>query len=424
MHKILSIVGLAVILSVVAMGYADPLSGPIDTGHQFLQSPADSAVVNFNFNTNNQIDKCFVSLDKSIAAPASDKLPGFIECKLSNDSGDVIAKGVLSLPSGYTANDFVTVQINPSEVPDIQEVHDVRIVVSGPHVALSQTPTTTEEMAVNFDINTDTNEVKACLIELNRDLAKDTMILCELTGDGGTDEFGNPSPGSVIASRTYILPTAKSAFDIIRVDFLTTVPVWNVHDFRVTVTPPTADNTCNNMNATIFKEATSILDNTWVVNGKPVEFQRWDKNGNGSFEDTEGWIVLGTNRDDVIVGSDLADRIEGMGGNDSICGRGGDDFLRGEGGDDIIFGEDGNDLIRGEGGVNVMDGGNGDDELHGHGKNDTIFGGKGKDTIFSYGGDDFIDCGNDEVTPEPIDFADGGGGVDTAVNCEITVNIP
>lgn len=175
------------------------------------------------------------------------------------------------------------------------------------------------------------------------------------------------------------------------------------------------------------------------------------------------WL-LGTNGNDVIIGGQGNDVIYGYGGDDVICGGRGDDeifagtgadVLRGGQGDDLIDGENddddidgglGNDRLDGGRGHDVVEGGDGDDTLFGDTDtlllfgygDDTLRGGDGDDELNGEAGDDLLEGGDGTDVLEGYlgadtldgndgtDWCDGGvdSDVDTAISCEVLVEIP
>lgn len=156
-------------------------------------------------------------------------------------------------------------------------------------------------------------------------------------------------------------------------------------------------------------------------------------------------LLIGTNKDDVIVSLGGDDEVEGRNGDDIIClgsgadtgnGERGSDKILGEGGADeinggpradILHGNGGPDTIRGEEGGDTVNGGGHGDTLFGQGSADVIRGGAGRDLVDGGAGDDrlFGDLGDDHLDGGPqTDVCDGGGGTDTAVGCETEIQIP
>ena len=102
-------------------------------------------------------------------------------------------------------------------------------------------------------------------------------------------------------------------------------------------------------------------------------------------------VINGTNGPDTIRGFLRDDFICGLDGNDTLSGGGGDDLIRGNLGNDVLFGDEGNDRLLGDQG------------------NDRLFGDQGNDILRGDAG---------------FDRCDGGPGNDTAVDCEVVVNVP
>jgi predicted ribosomally synthesized peptide with SipW-like signal peptide len=140
-------------------------------------------------------------------------------------------------------------------------------------------------------------------------------------------------------------------------------------------------------------------------------------------EQGRGYLIVGTDGDDVITGSNQADCIVGGGGNDHLIG--------GNQGD-VLLGGDGDDVLNGGGGdaSDNKPGGNGKDWLYGQAGNDELHGANGKDLLD--GGDDVDTCvdtangnANGQGQGNGQDAGDGaaqgnpgGNGDDTFVHCE------
>ena len=117
----------------------------------------------------------------------------------------------------------------------------------------------------------------------------------------------------------------------------------------------------------------------------------------GDFGST-GFVLRGSNGNDVISGSDA---------NDTIFGLGGADILNGGAGDDTIDGGNGNDILDGGQGNDVLIGGLGNDRLIGGAGLDNLQGGDGTDILSAGDDDDHLAGGNG------TDLLDGGAGDDT-----------
>ena len=119
-----------------------------------------------------------------------------------------------------------------------------------------------------------------------------------------------------------------------------------------------------------------------------------------------GDLICGLGGDDIIDGRGGADQITGGGGNDNVSGGGGKDNIGGGAGDDNLSGNRGNDSIKGNGGADALKGNAGIDTLSGGAGNDTLQGGDGQDVL--KGGDD-----NDTLRGgKGRDALDGGEGQD------------
>jgi len=146
--------------------------------------------------------------------------------------------------------------------------------------------------------------------------------------------------------------------------------------------------------------------------------ENFDKDGKGdvcdtfcskpfSFYDT---IIYGTNGNDNLPGTVGKDIILALDGDDTANGGNKRDCIIGGKGKDTLNGNGGNDRIDGNAGADTINGGIGKDKINSGGQNDVVKGKKGNDKINCGGGNN--------------DSANGGTGTDTAVNCEITSNIP
>jgi len=109
----------------------------------------------------------------------------------------------------------------------------------------------------------------------------------------------------------------------------------------------------------------------------------------------------------------------GTNGNDNLLGTDGRDIILALKGDDTVSGGKKRDCIIGGGGKDTLNGDRGNDRIFGERHKDVINSGNGNDVVKGNNGDDTINCGGGNN-----DSADGGAGTDTAVNCEVTSNIP
>jgi Ca2+-binding RTX toxin-like protein len=140
---------------------------------------------------------------------------------------------------------------------------------------------------------------------------------------------------------------------------------------------------------------------------------------NGSAE-TEGKIIIGSNRADDITGTPY---------DDVICGNNGNDTVRGGAGADTIYGGNGNDSLYGEGFAapatcaptgaytgqcdDTIRGNNGKDKIYGENGHDDLAGGTGKDRLYG----DFTD----NVTCPESSTVDIGGVLTNVPNCDDTL---
>lgn len=141
--------------------------------------------------------------------------------------------------------------------------------------------------------------------------------------------------------------------------------------------------------------------------------------------DTQGFLLEGSEADDVLQGGGGNDVLLGQAGNDRLIGRGGNDSLSGSDGNDTLEGGEGNDTLFGEAGEDVISGGAGDDQLlAGEGAdsveagdgNDVLEGEAGNDTLEAGAGNDVVRAGSGDdvlVGGAGSDRLEGGEGSDT-----------
>ena len=137
--------------------------------------------------------------------------------------------------------------------------------------------------------------------------------------------------------------------------------------------------------------------------------------------------LYGQNGDDTLRGEDGNDVIYGGAGNDNMGGNGGNDRLKGEDGDDVGSGGPGNDTLTGGDGEDDLSGDDGNDRVYGNDDDDELRGNAGDDVIYGGTGDDELigGPGNDRLKGESgDDDCNGGAGIDTGSSCETTVGIP
>lgn len=107
-------------------------------GDETIISPVDNADVKFNIAQalgnqgffKNYIKECIISSD-------DDLLQGsLIFCKLTDEHDDVIAEGNKLLTNNLSAGNIITIPINDPNIlnSQVQNVHDVLIVIQGPKV--------------------------------------------------------------------------------------------------------------------------------------------------------------------------------------------------------------------------------------------------------------------------------------------------
>jgi Bacterial Ig-like domain (group 1)/RTX calcium-binding nonapeptide repeat (4 copies) len=141
----------------------------------------------------------------------------------------------------------------------------------------------------------------------------------------------------------------------------------------------------------------------------------WERGGEltsgpcrGSFKDSRtrrsggGFIIVGTNRDDVLRGSP---------GRDIICALRGDDIVRARGGKDVVIGGPGRDRLFGNAGNDRLKGGGGNDRLVGGDGADTLKAGPGRDRLSGGPGNDRLNGGPGR------DTCAGGPGRDVERSC-------
>ena len=132
-------------------------------------------------------------------------------------------------------------------------------------------------------------------------------------------------------------------------------------------------------------------------------------------------LICGLGGDDIIDGRGSGDIITGGGGNDNIGGGAGKDNITGGGGDDVISGNRGNDAIKGNGGNDSLKGNAGIDTLTGGAGNDTLQGGDGEDVLKGGGDNDTLRGGDQDDALDGGDGRDqcfGNQGDDSVRNCE------
>ncbi len=115
-------------------------------------------------------------------------------------------------------------------------------------------------------------------------------------------------------------------------------------------------------------------------------------------DDTNRYIVDGTEQDDEIQGGAGDDHVYAQSGDDVIYGRSGDDSLFGGDGNDTLYGDAGNDSLIGGVGDDTIHGGDGGDKLSGHEGDDTLHGGDGDDMLHGGEGNDIMDGGHGDDT--------------------------
>jgi len=133
-------------------------------------------------------------------------------------------------------------------------------------------------------------------------------------------------------------------------------------------------------------------------------------------------IARGGRGDDRVEGGPGKDRLSGNGGEDVVSGGDDEDKVDGGEGNDHVDGGPGGDRVLGRGGDDSVSGGEGDDRLKGGKGSDIVDGGRGNDRLSGGAGDDVLDGGFDG--DDDVDRCSGGGGADTAANCETLSSIP
>ncbi|MEM3085084.1 MAG: hypothetical protein QXU32_04915 [Nitrososphaerales archaeon] len=242
MQRILSILPLIGIVPFVAIGYAQTITHSMDTGDVFLQSPIDTASVGFKLETVlrgdyfvNLISACIFQSDNGSITPNETLLEAgsLIICKLTDDSngpdqfGNVIAEGHVYLEKSYEEGETVEIPITQFKFlnsNEVQNVHDVKIIVMGPPVGLEQNGDK-EEVAVNFGIDFETNTISICIVEINRDLPMNTTVVCMLS-----DKDGN-----FIAQGSVTIDEDTESFTPIRIEIHGDNDVQKIHDVRIII---------------------------------------------------------------------------------------------------------------------------------------------------------------------------------------------
>jgi hypothetical protein len=124
---------------------------------------------------------------------------------------------------------------------------------------------------------------------------------------------------------------------------------------------------------------------------------------------TVKFVIVGTNKSNILQGTKRADRIIALGGSDRVTATRGGDCVDGGRGNDQLSGDVGNDAIYGGTGNDRINGGPGNDKIHGGRGNDTINAAFGTDRIWGDAGNDYINI----ATAGPPASADCGRGYDT-----------
>jgi Ca2+-binding RTX toxin-like protein len=107
-------------------------------------------------------------------------------------------------------------------------------------------------------------------------------------------------------------------------------------------------------------------------------------------------VLLGTDRNDVLVGDRSSEILFGLGGDDFVVGNSGGDTLLGFDGNDLMIGESGADLLRGGPGADRQFGKSGSDRLAGGPDDDFLRGGTGHDVMKGKNGIDRINARDGE----------------------------
>ncbi|MEM2760887.1 MAG: hypothetical protein QXW73_08900, partial [Nitrososphaerales archaeon] len=141
--------------------------------------------------------------------------------------GNVIAEGHVYLEKSYEEGETVEIPITQFKFlnsNEVQNVHDVKIIVMGPPVGLEQNGDK-EEVAVNFGIDFETNTISICIVEINRDLPMNTTVVCMLS-----DKDGN-----FIAQGSVTIDEDTESFTPIRIEIHGDNDVQKIHDVRIII---------------------------------------------------------------------------------------------------------------------------------------------------------------------------------------------
>jgi Ca2+-binding RTX toxin-like protein len=107
-------------------------------------------------------------------------------------------------------------------------------------------------------------------------------------------------------------------------------------------------------------------------------------------------VLIGTDRNDVLIGDRTSETLIGIGGDDVMVGNSGSDTVLGFDGNDLLIGESGNDLLLGGPGADREFGKTGSDRLAGGPDDDFLRGGPGHDVMKGKSGIDRINARDGE----------------------------
>lgn len=301
-----------------------------------------------------------------------DSLTTTIESSPTNGSVTLTEDGDFEYTpdANFTGNDSFFYVVSDGELTDIGTVNITVNAVNDSPIAVDDTASTDEEIAVDIDV-----------IVNDSDVDGDALLISDV---------GSPDNGSAVISGAGIVTYTPNPSFTGSDSFTYTVSDGELSDVgtvNVTVnavTPP---------NAVVGDENDNRIEGT---SGNDLILAR-------AGDDK----LLGLGGDDELFGEDGKDRLLGGPGNDSLFGGDDNDILLGGSGDDRLLGNDGNDRLIGADGDDELLGNIGNDRLFGEAGDDLLRGGDGDDILIGgQGGDTFVLVAG-EGTDNIVDFEQG-----------------
>jgi Ca2+-binding RTX toxin-like protein len=160
-----------------------------------------------------------------------------------------------------------------------------------------------------------------------------------------------------------------------------------------------ADDIAGGSNTDTLVYPTSRLNGVNVTVGSGNGNDGGPEDQTGSRRDTvhgDIEVLVGTDRNDVLVGDGSAETLIALAGDDLVVGNGGGDTVLGFDGNDLLIGEASNDLVRGGAGADRQFGKSGSDRLAGGPDDDFLRGGPGPDVMKGKNGIDRINARDGE----------------------------